>query len=782
MEKIKRLAFIALGVCLPLVITAKADTPLVEAARAAAQRQQVVIIPQQTQTEDSELESRAATVKPQVIKSNSPLVGESARPQAAPVGGRTMPSNQSRTAITTAQPDASRAVVQRRGQAAQNDRGSEGSRASRAGATDFTETKSGQARTAVSSRASGGRASDSSSRQTVAEVGGRAVVARTGEYTMSNFDGRGNSRARTSRARAAAETEEVVIDPMIESMVKEAALTSCSARYDECMDQFCNIIDERQQRCSCSANLKNYQAAEEQLKKANQELNNVAQNIRYVGLSAEEIRTLFSETEAEQAMRNVNDRSANRTLLAEIEDIISGATSNLAGGAQGGGNLFDISLEDGMDLSEIFGGSGQNMASLRGKQLRDAAAKKCKSILDDCKKEGVANDQLTGGYDLRVEKDCAEYEQSLKRMHESVTNNIRSANTMLQKARLAVLYDQNEYDFKECVQAIDQCILEDTSCGKNYLKCLDPSRTYLDEAGKVILGSNLPELKAWFNNIVSQDGVVKLENKIIINLKNNKIGEPGKSGMCSDAMKNCRRLTYRGQAFNPENEVLKAFLAKAGNQMKVSAERVIADFAGRCMNEVGTCYNTQITNLNAWTSGFTNVSAESVKNVMLGACRSVATTCARSIFFTGQLDDDTTTDIGKLTGKKPLFSCTNDDDCIERLSDIFYNSLLCGPNMAYDKGTSKCYCMAGYELVGGYCRQCPGSQIPNSNPDGLNGWGSTTGQCPGSTSDLNKMPLGIDKCSASGSTGSTVARPAGWITCGTPLAIQTTCCAEVKAP
>ncbi|MDR0449585.1 MAG: hypothetical protein LBG89_03985 [Rickettsiales bacterium] len=725
---LKGIIFSALVVSL-LPLASKADNAAAEIARAAAaNRQQVVVIPQKSSPLAEE-----ETYQPSQQK-NSNVSSQASGRQAARPGT----SAASRTAITN--PEISRSVIQRRGAPAA-ERANENSRAVRSGTTDFTETKTQQGReqTSGNRRAATGRFTDPNARQSVAEVGGRAVVARTGEYTTSNFDNRGRAAAtgRAPRAaRAATADEEIAIDPAIASMVKDAALTSCNARYEECMDQFCAVIDERQQRCSCSANLKNYKDAEDKLKKANQDLNAVAQNIRYVGLSAEEIRTLFTETEAETALAGIQDRTANRALLTEIENIISGATNNL-GGAGGGssGNMFDISLDGNFDMNDLFGslGGGDNIANLRGANLRNAAAKKCKTIVDDCKREGVSKDQIENSYDLRVEKDCIEYEQTLTRMHESVSNNIRAANTMLQKARLAVLYDQNEYDFKGCVQALDQCVLEDTSCGKNYVRCLDPDRRFLDEQGKVILGGDLPALLDNFAGILNA-GVVDLNNEIMRNLKNSKIGEPDKSGMCSDTMKRCRRLTFNGNKFNPENEVLKAFLSKAANQMKVSADRVVSDFASKCLAEVGTCYNTQVNNISAWTSGFTSVNAESVKNVMLGACSSVSKTCAVSIFRNDNI----------------RCPADNDKTCIENLSEIFYSSLLCGPNMAYNTGDNKCYCMPGFENVAGYCKQCPGTQLLPTDDTS-----KTT--CPATVHD------------------------AGYIVNGVPLALTTTCCAEVKA-
>ncbi|MCL2629297.1 MAG: ATP-grasp domain-containing protein [Alphaproteobacteria bacterium] len=738
--KLRWLIFAALSVALP--VTLEADTS-VDAARAASSRGQVVVLPQPVPVsipqDDNEIESRAAT-RQQVV---APLpVGRTA-PAAA---GRTMPQTQSRTAVPAQAVESARAVQRRQAGAATDNR-AEGSRAVRAAATDFTETRNVNVRdnNVAARRATAiGRERDANARQSIAEVGGRAVIARTGEYTGTNVDFRAATRNRVSRGRAAEDIQQVEV-----AAAAASPLNACVARYEECMDQFCNIIDDRQQRCSCSANIQNYQAAEEQLKRANQELNNVAQNIRYIGLSAEEIHTLFTETEAELAMRNVTDTTINRSLLQEIEDMIMGATTNLAGNVQRGqGGVFDITFDfdSDMDLTEMFGGFGTtNIANLRGQKLRDAAAKKCKPILDDCQRQNVRSEQVIASFDLRVEKDCIEYEQTLRRMNDSVANNIRAAQTMLQRARLTVLHDQNELDFKGCVQALDHCVLEDTACGRNYIRCLDPSRRFLDETGKVIFGSNLPLIRNNFIGAVDAGGTIIPMNEwrnqpIINNLKENKVGVPGQSGMCADVMKRCRRLTFPGPSggtYREDNEVIKAFMARAINQMNVSASRVVSDFASRCLQEVGTCYNTQVTNMSAWTSGWSAVSAASVKNVMIGACRSVAITCAASIFMNND-------DLCPVTNPNPPAGQTGLDEpeCIENLSNLFYNSLLCGPNMIFNGADQKCYCMEGFELVGGFCRQCQGVRLDGAT-------------CP------------------------TTPSPLGWVSTGAGTAVSTVCCAAV---
>ena len=63
---------------------------------------------------------------------------------------------------------------------------------------------------------------------------------------------------------------------------------------------------------------------------------------------------------------------------------------------------------------------------------------------------------------------------------------------------------------------------------------------------------------------------------------------------------------------------------------------------------------------------------------MRGACRNVALTCAYAVF-----DKDTTS--------CPTSGSNTEDTCINSVSEMFYNSLLCSDGEVYDKKDGKCF-------------------------------------------------------------------------------------------
>ena len=292
-------------------------------------------------------------------------------------------------------------------------------------------------------------------RASTAEVGGRATIGNTGVQTGSNIDEQirgvqsrasifgGQKQQKTVTAESLAEAKDI--------LEKTSDLNStCQQQYNECMDQFCAVVDANQKRCSCSANLAKYAKAQKAVEDANVELNDVAQRIRYVGLSADEIRAIMSATEAELEMGKTKDNTQTRSMLDDIADMIKDPTASTTLTASSStDSLLDMDFDFSSDSSDmfsldLFNSGSADISSKRGKALYSEAKKRCKTVLNRCKDAGGTEDQISGNYDLAIDKDCVAYEQGLVKLNQTLTNIVRSANLMLQKARLAVMQNKNE--------------------------------------------------------------------------------------------------------------------------------------------------------------------------------------------------------------------------------------------------------------------------------------------------------------------------------------------------
>ncbi|MBR6363791.1 MAG: hypothetical protein IKS08_01745 [Alphaproteobacteria bacterium] len=293
----------------------------------------------------------------------------------------------------------------------------------------------------------------------------------------------------------------------------------CKAQYMACMDNYCNVLDENQGRCSCSANLKNYAKSEAALKQATEDLQDVAQKIQYIGLSAREVETLFSQTEAELKMQSNVDTSQLKTSLDKVKEMIIDAKSGNVSTSSSGmsfdiSGLLDFTIDStGFDLSSFLGGlagGNNNVSNQRGEELFKTATTRCKAnVLRACTAQGVDASIITNAYDLEIDKECIAYEKSLNESNEQMTATVRNAQGVLQKARLMVAKSKNEYDMRGCINALDACMQDEFVCGSDYENCLDPSGRYIVN-GEIVVGSQPghaidPELAANVSSVMTSD-------------------------------------------------------------------------------------------------------------------------------------------------------------------------------------------------------------------------------------------------------------------------------------
>ena len=571
-------------------------------------------------------------------------------------------------------------------------------------------------------------------RPSTAEVGGRATIGETDVQTGSNIASEVRAlQARTTSSTTTTNSE--TIEQAKTRLEQTADLNqSCQQQYNDCMDQFCSVIDSNQKRCSCSANLSNYTKVEDAVKDANTQLNEVAQRIRYVGLSADEIRAIMNETEAEEALSGAVDNTETRNMLDEIEKLIKDPTSSTSYSSNTYTGL-DMNLDFSSEMSDIFSLDFLNtnttsFSNLRGTDLYNAAKKRCNTVLTQCKEAGANVDQITGNYDLAIDKDCIAYEQGLTKMNETLVSNVRSANLMLQKARLAVLQNKNQYDARGCIGALETCMTDDMVCGTDYTKCLDPTKRYIDENGEVILGqdiTNIIDFMTNYNNAAINSGfledayTVNMDTQTCAEEKNDgscvakyllqKIGTKQKvtdEGLCRAVLDKCQYYTYDSNGnYKPYNDVVVNYIQRAMVNIQSGQRKIISDYASSCMVDIASCYNQQVTQINSWS---TSASVNSIYNVMRGACRNVALTCAYAVFANDQT------------------SCPpdNDDMCIQKVSEVFYQSLLCPENSVYviDSGVyseegyvnEHCKCIDGYEVFGTQCLpECQEHSTRNQN-------------------------------------------------------------------
>ena len=447
----------------------------------------------------------------------------------------------------------------------------------------------------------------------------------------------------------------------------------CKAQYTACMDSFCNVLDDNQGRCSCSKNLKNYEKTELALKAATEELQEVAQKIQYIGLTGDEIENLFSETEAEEAMRGASDNSQIKMNLDKIKNMIvdvKGGTSSIASDSSMSfdlSNLLDFTISStGFDLSALFGTATSDTSSIanqRGETLYKTASARCKAnVINSCAAQGVDAAVITNSYDLEIDKQCIAYERSLSDSNDEMSATVRNAKAVLQKARLMVAQQKNQYDLRGCISALDSCMQDDYVCGADYENCLDPSGKYIVN-GQIVVGSLPGKALSGTNSAASQAGLFNdnlydtwkyassdsssknawsgtstggdlagymedtLKSSPITKMDTNmskflqyKIGYNDGSknmGMCMSVLNKCQNYTYDKQTgkYKPDNNVVSEYLYRTFTQIKASQDALLASYAENCLSDVTSCLSSN------------SYDTVSNKNIAVNACKSIITTC-----------------------------------------------------------------------------------------------------------------------------------------------------------
>ena len=450
----------------------------------------------------------------------------------------------------------------------------------------------------------------------------------------------------------------------------------CKAQYTACMDNFCNVLDDNQGRCSCSKNVKNYEKTETALKAATEELQEVAQKIQYIGLSKDEINTLFSQTEAEAAMQGASDSSQLKSSLDKVKNMIVDVKGGTASAYTDGtdisldlSNLLSFSIDStGFDLSALFGTKSTNTSSVsnqRGETLYKTAASRCKAaVLNTCANQGVDISVVSNSYDLEIDKQCVAYERALSDSNTQMSATVRNAKTVLQKARLMVAQQKNQYDLRGCISALDSCMQDDYVCGADYEYCLDPSGKYVVDGaivvgslpGKTISGSmgagmfgdglyatwgsSSPwdgsndqngALATYINSTVS--GAVEQVDSGISKYLQYKIGynANGKNyGMCMSVLNKCQDYTYNNGTYNASNRVIKEYLYRALPKIKAAQDELLSSYAESCIGDVTSCLsaNNYISDAAlASLTGANATAANTARTIAVNACKSVIRTC-----------------------------------------------------------------------------------------------------------------------------------------------------------
>ena len=497
-------------------------------------------------------------------------------------------------------------------------------------------TTSVSTRRANTNQARAGTTARAATLNTTANVYNPVVQSRTPRASVVTTRG-ATMRVATTGSSNVTPTAETVVETTSELDAIKSLTEACQAQYAACMDNYCNVLDDNQGRCTCSKNITNYEKTEAALESATEALQDVARNIQYIGLTSDQISTLFTETEAELSMKNAKDSSAIRSSLDKVKRMVVDVKSGTASATATSGNAMSFDLSGllnfdmgdfGFDLTSFMNTTSNtsSISNQRGESLYKTAVARCKaSVLNSCTAQGVDAAVVTNSYDLEIDKSCLAYERALTESNTQMTQTVANAKEVLKKARLMVAQNKNSYDLRGCVSALESCMQDDYVCGNGYEGCLDPTGQYIVN-GSVVIGSlpgnntdtttstyshdNLFEtwkvngstpwdgnttLVEYIEDTVTSTAAKTSSDKMSAYLQN-KIGYHDDKnnkdyGMCMSVLNQCQNYTYNSKTskYDPTNEVIKQFLARALVQIKLAQDELLASYAQDCVSDVSSC-------------------------------------------------------------------------------------------------------------------------------------------------------------------------------------------------
>ncbi len=543
-----------------------------------------------------------------------------------------------------------------------------------------------------------------------------------------------STRSGSTATAASVLTTSVVEDtvPTTADIEQLAQMTDfCKAQYTECMDNFCNVLDDNQGRCSCSPNIENYADTELALEQATEQLQAVAQEIQYIGLSADDIEVLFAQTEAEAAMQGKTDTSQLASDLENIKKLVldvdtNTSFSNVSNSTFDFSNLLDFSNST-IDIGSLFGTTEDtsSISNQRGAELYKTASARCKAaVLNTCSTQGVDTVLVANTYDMEIDKQCIAYERNLTDANATMKQTVLNAQSVLQKARLAVAQDKNSYDLRGCITALDGCMQDDFVCGDDYEDCLDPSGKYIAN-GEVIIGSTPGKAatiptdgtsgiygtwsynttdNAWGNGTLSAyiDANIKSTSSDssddMITYLQDKIGrnvDGMNTGMCMSVLNKCQDYTYEDGEYIEDNEVVRNYMMTTLATIKVEQDEILSEYAESCQMDLQSCLVRN-------NYDETQSSSAPVNNVAKNACETIIATCESVTGFDdgGNPSDSVLADI--VMGNKNRI-CVGNANSIETC-DAGYECTSGGVSIKDQPGVSgTCTAIDGYCLADSQC-------------------------------------------------------------------------------
>ena len=383
-----------------------------------------------------------------------------------------------------------------------------------------------------------------------------------------------------------------------------AEFSQCRYAYFSCMDQFCGHLNEQYRRCICSGRLNQVRERERNFATAAGMLQDFSSvNLHVVGLTAAEVRHIFSGTAGESAIRN--DNSASAGVLSGISDVLNTRSTSSAAD-----NMIDMGAAWGNVMGVI---GGADLANLEGTALYNAVHSQCAEMVAEICDDEAAFSMIVSAYGMHIEQDCTTYMEMLDRSQNDMIQATREARGALAAARLDNHDALNSADMIRCLDLVRREMSHDSACGTDNINCVDVTGRFVyRDTGRPRFTPDFWMLAGSIS--LHGDTLQSSHNMPFISLLNSK--RPSAEG----ALNQCRDIA---------DAVWDEYLRQTLVDLYQRQFSLVRDVRNECISTVNQCYDDQLESLREFAS---DVSQESVEAQQIGMseelCHRQLETCA----------------------------------------------------------------------------------------------------------------------------------------------------------
>jgi len=441
------------------------------------------------------------------------------------------------------------------------------------------------------------------------------VVSRTATKTSQTRTAKTTTRNNTGKQRISrAATDNGVVTGI------SAKYSQCRQTFYDCMDEFCANKDTQLKRCACSSRYNEFDKAKKQLSQIEEKMLDFNQRLLTVNMDAEDVEAMMKSTEGEDAFYDTKDKTKSKKML----DDIAKKLNNVFGDDQTNGmNAINLSLNTDSAFDSVDSMAGASTTTKSGTGLYRAALPVCREmVLENC-----SNDELSlaeSGYQMLIEQDCNTVSKAYQSKNDDARTKVKESSALLDISRLDIYQKRNSDDLLTCKKKMLDMLSDNTVCGKDLVKCLDPSGQYIDPAtGSAVLTQNLVNFSTLITRPTENETWTGAgaNAKFVTYLNDKKL-------YLEPAMENCQDIA---------DNVWKQFIPDALAQIKIAQDAKMEEIRRACTSLTTECISNaseSITEFDARALSVFGVSADKTANTM---CADVKNSCA------ALLADSTTT-------------------------------------------------------------------------------------------------------------------------------------------